>query len=110
MVEVFLVWLVAIVVVEAVVELVMTGSIFDKPLTWVHNTFPNSFISKLLACGYCFSVWVAASLAWTLPGHLTKWTVLDIVLKTFFLHRMANYLHDTQKKILQRFVSESPEE
>ncbi len=84
-------WLLAIIAVEALVELITTASIFDIPRAKLMSK--SSFIEALLSCGYCTSVWVAASIAWALPGTLIVWW-LDIIVKTLALHRASNFLHE----------------
>lgn len=56
---------------------------------WYHHA-----LHKLLTCGYCASVWVAFCAAWAMPGDyfgLLPWN--NIIIKTFVIHRFANWLH-----------------
>jgi len=85
-------WVLAIVAVEAVTEILVAGAIFDVPRA--HLLAKQNFFSELIACGHCTSVWVAASMAWALPGTFTSFIVIDILIKTFALHRLSNYLHE----------------
>ena len=86
-----LIWILAIIATEALVELITTASIFDVPRAKLMAKSP--FLEELLACGYCTSVWIAAAFAWALPGTLGYWW-LDILIKTLALHRASNIFHE----------------
>lgn len=72
----------------------------------------GKFCKALLSCGYCVSVWVAASVAWMLPGSPASHSpielpamailIIDIILKTFVLHRLSNWQHEATVRWLKR--------
>ncbi len=84
-------WFIAIIAVEALVELITTASIFEMPRARLMSV--SKFTEELLSCGYCTSVWIAALFAWSLPGY-TGYPIVDIVLKTLALHRLSNFVHE----------------
>lgn len=100
-----LIWILAVVATEALVELITTASIFEVPRARLMAT--SQFVEELLSCGYCTSVWVAASVAWALPGTTGYWPI-DIVLKTLALHRLSNFLHELRSFILPAVQFELP--
>lgn len=91
-----LIWILAIIATEALVELITTASIFD--VTRARIMASSHFFEELLSCGYCTSVWVAAAFAWALPGTLGYWW-LDVILKTLALHRASNVFHELKGTI-----------
>lgn len=92
-------WIIAIVFVEAVTELLLNGEIFEKAREVAYNL--SDFTAKLVACGYCASVWVSASIAWMLPIG-SPYKILDIILATFVLHRLSNIFHEFVSRWLGR--------
>jgi hypothetical protein len=95
MLVIILIWLAFVIATEAITEIVVSS---DMPLIlWFRNLAAKHnprFFGKLLGCGYCFSVWTALVLSWALPGHLVQHEILDIIIKTFVLHRLSNVLHE----------------
>lgn len=98
-------WLITIIAVEAVVEIFVQSEIFIKVRIFFSKLNP-SFLGKLFTCGYCMSVWVSATIAWTLPGTLTEYQILDIIIKTFVLHRLSNVLHEALSRWFKRLPFE----
>jgi hypothetical protein len=97
-------WLLAIIAVEAVVEIIVDSELF---LFWrvflsKRRSVIGSYIAKLFTCGYCFSVWVAALVAWSLPGYIFNIIIADVILKTFVLHRLSNLMHELFHRWLNR--------
>jgi len=87
-------FLMAIVLVEALTELVIKSVLF-KPL----RTFLGSksvWLKELFSCGYCFSVWGAAAvvLVLGLPYTLTGNWFIDFGVTFLVVHRLSNYLHN----------------
>jgi len=89
---------------EAVTEIITSSELF----AWLRaplgrQALPASpqdlrwywtFLYKVLTCGYCFSVWAAFALAWTLPGSWAGWLPWDnLVVKWLLVHRLANWWH-----------------
>lgn len=103
-------WLFAIVYVEAITEIFVEAEIFQ----WFRDVLKRSkFFGALISCGYCFSVWAAAPIAWALPGTifgeaniLPSWVVffLDWICKIFILHRLSNIFHEA----LSRWFGRNP--
>ena len=93
-------WVLVIIMVEAVTEIIISSEIFLGIRNWFAKR--SSFFQKLLSCGYCFSVWVAASVAWVLPGDVTTYPYLDIIIKIFVVHRLSNVLHELFKRLFNR--------
>lgn len=92
-------WILTIIAVEAITEIIVAGSIFEKPRAYI--LAKNNFFSDLLACGYCTSVWIAIPFGWALPGTITSYIIVDIIIKTFALHRLSNYIHEIRVNWLQ---------
>lgn len=86
-------WLLIIIAVEAIVEVIVSADITLRIRAFLSKINPG-FLGKLFSCGYCMSVWVAATIAWAAPGILTESLILDIIIKTFVVHRLANILHE----------------
>lgn len=100
MIEHCIKWILSIIAVEAVTEIIINGEIFLP----IRNTLSKMsvFLRKLLSCGYCSSVWVAASIAWALPGTVTGYLVIDIIIRTFVLHRLSNLAHELFGRLFAR--------
>lgn len=102
-----LLWLMAALAVEAVTEIVVSSSLFFGLRTSI-SRLPGrigAFFGELVSCGYCFSVWTSAAIAWALPGALFPgeygW-IADIGLRTFALHRVSNFMHGKIKVACDR--------
>ena len=98
-------WLLTVVAVEATVEIITSSALFEPFHMWLgHRTEKSrlaAFVSGLTNCGYCMSVWVAASLAWALP-EIAPYVIIDILIKTFAVHRLSNLWHEIITRILDR--------
>lgn len=79
-------WIVAIIAVEALVEIWLESELFDKPRIWMGAK--SDFLSEFVTCGWCLSVWVA------IPVFLLVYFGLWWLLIPLALHRASNYLHD----------------
>lgn len=86
--------------VEAITEILVTGSIFDKPREWLASK--SSFFGELIYCGYCTSVWVSASVAWISILELSGVLAVDYFITVMVLHRSSNLLHELISKFLGR--------
>jgi len=100
-----IIWLFFVVLVEALVELALIA----EPLEPIRTFFSrrSSFFAGLLSCGYCFSVWVAFSIAWILPSPMSIAMASGIsndfmtfteeylwwFVNAIILHRMSNIFH-----------------
>jgi len=102
-----LLWLLAALAVEAVTEIVVSSELFFGLRTGISRISGRigAFFGALISCGYCFSVWASAAVAWALPGALFPgeygW-IADIALRTFALHRVSNFVHGKIKVATDR--------
>jgi len=92
--------------VEAITEIIVASDLLVELRGWFsrQENVVLHFISRLITCGYCCSVWVAAMLAWCVPISLTGYWWVDIIIKTFAVHRMANWFHE----LMSRWFSRHP--
>jgi hypothetical protein len=91
--------LLLIIFVEAVTEIITTSSIMSK----FRNMLSYSdFLGELIHCGYCTSVWVAASVAWIDPLAVSNQFWINYVITLFVLHRLSNVLHELVEKWVGR--------
>ena len=98
-----LAWVLATLAVERMTEIIHSGEIFETPRHWILQK--DNFFSALLGCGFCLSFWVAATVAWGLPGEIiASCAVMDIVVKTFALGGLANIAHE----FLSRWFGQIP--
>lgn len=94
-------FLLAIVVTEAVVEIVVGSELLAPMRAGVLARFPRGGI--LLNCGYCLSVWVGvgASYALGLSAGLGLGAVEPLVLG-IAVHRLSNVVHEALRRFLGR--------
>lgn len=92
---------------EAVTEIITTSELFEplraKWKRWAYNTeSPPSdtyiqqlkiWFDKLISCGYCTSVWVAAFFAFWSPKPNLGFLPIAWLCMVFVLHRLANWIH-----------------
>lgn len=93
-------FLLLILIVEAITELLVESSIFEKPRRFVYAR--NGFLGELVTCGYCTSVWVSAAVAWIFPIVISPWFIVNYFVTVFALHRLSNMLHELFSKWLGR--------
>jgi hypothetical protein len=111
MIENILIWLAAIIAVEAATEIEVNSELFKGfrgnivRVKWV-----GWYLNGLFSCGYCLSVWVAALSALIIPGDVVVWvssavlgkittcqvpfTIADFIIKTLVIHRLSNVVHE----------------
>lgn len=104
-------WILAIIVVEAVVEIVVESELFFKFRNFIYKN--SEFFGKLISCGYCFSVWVSMPFAFVLPGELFQIQfdniygyLIDSLCKIFILHRLSNLFHSIINFMVNRYPIE----
>lgn len=100
MIGIVAVWFVFIVISEALNEIIRTAG----PLEGIRAYFSRKsrFISDLISCGYCTSVWVGMSLGWILPPVMPEIGAIPTFINTYLwwfingilLHRLSNVFHD----------------
>lgn len=103
MIEALLIWLGAIIATEAVVELIVASEILFNIRDRVAQH--SVFFGKLVNCGYCVSVWVAALMfSYHLPignylGSLCLNSlyahIMIVIGKAAIIHRMSTVLHES---------------
>jgi hypothetical protein len=92
--------------VEALTELCIDAKIFEGVRQYIRKiAYPDgeptasfkqktaTFLTNLIGCGYCFSVWVAGFVAifYTIP--LTYYGLVNWLLSMVIFHRLANIFH-----------------
>jgi hypothetical protein len=92
-----------VVCVEAVTEILVSSSIFQRPREFL--ALRSSFLGELVHRGYCTSVWVSAAAAWVFVWHI--WAITPILwvsylITVFVLHRLSNLFHELASKWLNR--------
>lgn len=100
-------FLFAVLLTELLTELVIKSVLF-KPL---RKKLPNFFIpfhkwvEELFSCGYCFSVWVAFGVAFSLQVayDLTGRYPVDLALTALVIHRGSNILHNCIDKWTDKY-------
>lgn len=95
-----LVLFLVVITVEAITQMIIDGDIFTELRGWLSRK--SNFISRLLGCGYCFSMWPSMVLAWSVPMDVTGYLLIDIVVKTFVVHRLSNWFHELMSRWLNR--------
>lgn len=100
-----LLWFMFVVLVESLTELLLNAGPLESIRSFLSRK--SNFVAELLSCGYCFSVWVAFSMAWILPSPVyiaDKFGVGGVVLlyvekyawwfvNGLILHRLSNIFH-----------------
>lgn len=92
-----------VICVEAVTEILVSSTIFQKPREFI--AFRSSFLGELVHCGYCTSVWVSAGVSWAFVLHV--WSVTPVfwisyLVTVFVVHRLSNLFHEFASKWLNR--------
>ena len=100
MIETMWLLLFLVIFVEAITEIFVSSSIFTSFREFVGQR--SAFLGELVHCGYCTSVWVSASVAWTLSAVGTNYLWLDYIICVFVLHRLSNLFHELTCKWMNR--------
>jgi len=85
--------LLAIILVEAITELVVKSKIFRSVRFCIKKRFPI-FFRGLIECGYCFSFWVSLIVILLFQIKLMCNGLAGFVVALFIIHRCASHLHD----------------
>ena len=94
-------WLLAILLVEAVTEIIVASKIMFGFRAGIANL--SGFLGELFTCGYCLSVWVSmCGLPYFLPGNITGIMPVDYFIKGIALHRLSNICHGIWKRVNDR--------
>lgn len=96
--ETAIIWISAIIAVEAITEILVAGKIFQSLRDFLisRNIF---LLAGMFSCGYCMSVWVAASVGWIVPF---PFGVVGIPIKILVVHRLSNFFHEFMSRWLGR--------
>lgn len=102
---------VAIVVAEALSELISSGTIFQdlRDRFWGPDEKKGRFTGRLLSCGYCLSFWFGILMAYALniDGELRWLKMAEPLVWGIVVHRACNLIHgawSTAKHIRDAFV------
>lgn len=93
----------AVLLTELLTELVIKSEITKPARDFIKSK--GSWLETLFSCGYCFSVWAAFGVAFLLglAYNLTGWYWVDLTLTSLLIHRLSNYLHNFNDKILDKY-------
>ena len=93
----------AVLLTELLTELVIKSEITKPARDFIKSR--GSWLETLFSCGYCFSVWTAFGVAFLLglAYNLTGWYWVDFTLTSLLIHRLSNYLHNFNDKILDKY-------
>lgn len=93
------------ILIENITELIAKSQLFQPVRKKV--IYFNSFLGKLIQCGQCLSVWVAAGvvLLLGLVYNFTGWYYIDLTLTGLIVHRLSNYLHNFNDKFFDKYYS-----
>ncbi len=95
--------LIVVLLTELLTELVIKSEIF-KPARKILFRL-GDWVTKLFSCGYCFSVWAAVGVVFLTNTSypLTGNSWLDLGLMALVVHRLSNYLHNFNDKVLDKY-------
>ena len=89
-------FIIAIIITEAVTEIISKSSLFEPLRKWLFKSNYKflKFIHNLLDCGFCLSVWIG-----TIVGNiLLNFSIVSIWLDWFIVgllvHKCSNVLHN----------------
>lgn len=109
-------FIVAVVIIEAIAEIISDSDIFKRLRAEDKEWKDKNWFQKLLSCGYCESVWLGPAVAFLLKmkivagsglldwGWATKFWFVEALLWGLVVHRFSNVWHEA----LRRFFSGAP--
>lgn len=93
-----LIFIIAIVLTEALVEVLSKSEIFSPVREWFFDRREKrkvfKFFHSLLDCGYCLSVWVGTVVGLVLLDLSIIHPALDWFIVGLLLHRLSNLWHN----------------
>ena len=97
-------FLLAIIITEAVTEIVTKSEIFspfrEKMFSLGQDNKAIKWFHKLIDCGYCFSFWAGTLTAFVLLRDMKLVSVyIDWFLLGLILHRLSNLYHNIMDRI-----------
>lgn len=95
-------FLAAIVLTELLTELIVKSVLFRPIRKYVSK---NEWLHELFSCGYCMSVWMSFGVVFTIGESydFTGVSIFDLGLTALIVHRLSNYLHNFNDKILDKY-------
>lgn len=94
--------------VEAVIELWLTAAPLEPVRAFLARLLTESrmfgWILALTTCGYCMSVWAAASVAF-IPYSIVDNAIIGWFINFLLIHRFANMFHS---RIMKKSISLEP--
>ena len=103
MINIIILYVLSAIAVEAISEIITSSDLTFGFRSWLNKlAFPDvprdilgrgavAWFYKLISCGYCTSVWVAAGISIALPKPVEG--ILGWVLCVFVVHRVSNLVH-----------------
>lgn len=88
---------------EALVQLFTKSEFFEFPRKVLSKW---SWFERLLACGYCTSVWVAMGLIAVAPVAvlpISSWTFVNVLITLLVVHRLSNVIHNVVDKWTDKY-------
>lgn len=86
------IWLAIVLAVEALTNLVTKSFIFSPVQKWAEkqNRYGGTFLSRLLTCAYCLSVWVSTLVV---VGYFLVPSLAIPIIIILCIHRLSNWAH-----------------
>lgn len=94
--EIYILIIFAVILTEAITELLVKSEFFKPLRSWFFNKKTNrvfKFIHNLLDCGYCTSVWIAFIVSISLVDLSFMCGKLDWFVSWLLVHRLSNLFH-----------------
>ena len=95
--EKILIFLISIIITEAITEIVSKSKLFEPLHGWFFNRRSNKvfkFIHSLIECPYCLSVWVGTFVGILIVNINIISVYIDWFIIGLLLHRLSNILHN----------------
>ncbi len=92
-----IIFIIAIVLTESLVEIISKSEIFSPIREWFFNRRDKkvfNFIHSLLDCGYCLSVWIGTFVGLILIDLVIINPIVDWFIIGLLLHRLSNLWHN----------------
>ena len=93
MAELIVISFIGTVLTELLVEILIKSEIMSKTRVFFRSR--SEFMNRVLACGYCTSVWTGMFVAIFLPISIFPFPLINWFITGLLYHRLSNYLHIT---------------
>lgn len=80
-----MIWVLAIISVEAITEILLHSTLFIKPKLWLMKK--SEYLEELLSCGFCLSFWVS------LLVFIIIILELEFILFIIAIYRISHFIH-----------------